>query len=131
MYPRRMKNKSERCVAGEKVTEATVISARETKHFFPATQPVDVCLSRVAQHSVIIFEVSLGNLPLVVPFLMGSVVNVSPHSEFISQPSDSILQPPKSPPPPPNLLASFNSHYSFCHHLLLHYPDCTKPSITH
>lgn len=30
----------------------------------------------------------------------------------------------------PTLFSSFRSHYSFCHYLLLHYPHCTRPSIT-
>lgn len=98
--------------------------------------------SPIRQHSIIISEVSPGNLPLVVPFLMGSVVKLSPwwccggyarflpRSKYIPQPNDSSF-PPSTLPPAPNHRRSFNSHYSSCHHLLLHYPDCTRPSITH
>lgn len=51
-----------------------------------------------------------------------------PCAEYISQPSDSISSPVR---PLPTSFFSFNSHYSSCHHLLLHYPDCIRPSITH
>lgn len=46
-----------------------------------------------------------------------------PHSKYISPPSAYIS--------PLHPLCFIYGHYSCCHLMLLHYPDCTGPSITH
>lgn len=139
-----------RCVPRENEKQEWVMWSRgkgyrERASFQPkrqniSLQPLDVCLSPIMQHSIIISEVSLGNLPpgyTLLNGIGGKLVTVAiscGHTTVFQTCTAYISTTPltlsSTRSPSPSLLTSFNSHYSSCHHLLLHYPDCIRPSIT-